>query len=640
MSDSSSEEELTFSPERNPVPAAAANEDDDDAPDPPFMKQVIPKKKKDKKKKKKDKKKKKKRKKEHKKEKHDDESADESHHGNVADQHSEDDTSHAASHQDGDEMEVSLNDLKRKVMGRDLKTEEDSDREQDKELQEISALTNAEHEQEDSKAKNDKKIYTIANSSMSEKLRRDLMCSICHEVVYPPVSLLCGHSFCQTCLEWWFDRSRADPSCPTCRKTVPVDRHDAISHNFALKSCVMAVYGAEIVERLKSQRPKGERGGRHDQGYEVLSILEDETWHYVKVTTDKGVTDKSMVTSDTVQVRRSIVLDAEDQRMQLALSVYRRPERVVVDEQKAFRVQLCLLHMEEDEAADSGFPSTVENEEDEMLLCGRENRFLHTYMEVKMKGENGRTSPLARIPSDDVGLFTYVLDPSMSTGNPAEARALIFEHTDTGCRLEIDLAQLQSRGGSTLRPKQNPSQDFHGDDADSESSYSNGRRRGFVMGEGDDSDERDGDDEFEDDGFLVDDQNQGSDIEGEFSGEEDDNDVCQICKEHGNLMICDGGDEDDGCGKSFHAACVNREVVPEGDWICQECATSHGIITGIEGHEFKAEPLFGASVGGRPRVLDDDSEDESEAEFKAKAEAINNEPKKKKRRVLEDSDSD
>ena len=657
MSDSSSEEEeFTFSPEKGTTTAAAAsasNNGDSAKPEEAFMKQAIPKKKKKGKKKKKDKKKKKKkkRKEEKKKEKHDDESGNDSEHVDVEDEkhceEEEDDSSSAAPENDdsnndeNEEMQVSLNDLKRKVMGRDLKTEEDSDQEQDAELQQIKRLMNAEPAQEDD---DDKRAASHNTKSMAEKLRRDLMCSICHEVVYPPVSLLCGHSFCQSCLEWWFDRSRADPSCPTCRKTVPVDRRDALSHNFSLKACVMAVYGAEIVERLKARRTKGERGGRHDQGYEVLSILEDETWHYIKIKTDKGVVGASP--GDTVQVRRSINLDAEDQRMQLALSVYRRPQRIVVDEQNAFRVQLCLLHMEEDEAADSGFPSSVENEEDEMLLCGRESRILHTYIEVKMKAENGRTSLISRIASDDNGLFNYTLDPSIAIGDASEIRGLLFEHADSGCRLEIDLAQLQSRGGSTLRPQNQPNRGARShssdEEGDSDNSYNNGqRRRGFVVGDGDESDEGDeNQDEFEDDGFLVDDQNQTSDIDGEFSGEEEDNDICEICKKHGDLMICDGGKEDDGCGKSFHAACVNRDFVPEGEWICQNCASSHGIATGIEGHEFKAKQMFASGGGGGPKALDDDSDDDSDAEFTAKQEPGGNGPAKKKRRVLEDSDSE
>ncbi len=37
-------------------------------------------------------------------------------------------------------------------------------------------------------------------------LRQELSCPICHNLLYYPVSLWCGHSFCQVCLDWWLDR--------------------------------------------------------------------------------------------------------------------------------------------------------------------------------------------------------------------------------------------------------------------------------------------------------------------------------------------------------------------------------------------------------------------------------------------------
>jgi hypothetical protein len=555
---------------------------------------------------------------------------------------------------DDDNMEVSLNDLKRSVMGRDLKTDDDSDAEQDEELKQIRALMNPTGGEPDSTA--DSKSATTA---LAERLRKDLMCAVCHDVVYPPISLRCGHTFCQPCIEWWFDRV---PSCPTCRQSESEGRKYLPAPNLALRSCVMSIFGQEIVSRLQSAKPKGEMGGAHDAGYEVLCEIDDETWHCLQVH-QSNLSSSSEV--GTIQARRNIVLDADDQRMQLALSIFSRPEKVVINHNEhGFRVKLCILTMEEDEVEDSGFPIDIVNPEDEQLICSRESRFLHSFVDVQMKTENeGRLLPLARVPSDDNGYFDYVLDPSQSAGNPAEARLLIFEHSDTGCRLEVDLAQLQSRaGGDTLRPQMQPRNreqpyDYDMmDDDEEDHRRSRHTRGGFVMGEEDDSDTGSDQDKFEEDGFLIPDQNGGSDVEGAFSEEEDDDDdLCAICKEDGELVICDGGDEDEGCKKSFHIRCINRQIIPEGDWICKDCATSFGIAVGIEGHEFppkkqknksddedgsvEEQNNFEDGSSGKRKVIDDsDSEADANSDQDQKGSLQNKKPKR--RHVLEESDSE
>jgi hypothetical protein len=547
-------------------------------------------------------------------------------------------------------MEVSLNELKRQVMGRDLRKEEDSDQEHDAELQQIRALMNTTVPKDDS-SNEIVNPTTHSTTTMADKLRRDLMCSICHEVIYPPVSLLCGHSFCQPCIEWWFDTSKADPNCPTCRKRVlrlPIESHHAISPNFALKSCIMAMYGSEIVQRIQARRPKGERGGAHDKGYQVITNLNEETWHTIKTMTKNISSSSALLLGGTVQIRRNIVLDAEDQRMQLALALYDRPEKIMQNDNNnynnnSFRVKLCLLTMEEDEAMDSGFPFMVEeNSEDEQLMCGRESRFFHTLIVVQMRAEDDSLSPLARISTAGDGCFDYTLDPSTAAGDPTDMRGLLMEHTATGCLLEIDLAQLQARGGgSTLRPRQQPrtnsarleyDNDQEDDDpeddnpedddqeVDEQSSVDRPRGHNFVVGQSDDS-EMEQPDDFEADGFLVNESGNASDVEGEFSEnseeeeevEDEEEDACHVCQGHGELMICDGGEEDDGCGKAFHASCVGRSEIPVGDWICQDCATSFGIAVGPEGHEFNAKiQPNGFGNAKRKVIIDDDSNDSND----------------------------
>lgn len=75
--------------------------------------------------------------------------------------------------------------------------------------------------------------------------------------------------------------------------------------------------------------------------------------------------------------------------------------------------------------------------------------------------------------------------------------------------------------------------------------------------------------EYEDDGFLVD-GSHDSDVEEVFdSHDEDDNNddgECQICKNGGDLMVCDGGDHEGGCCNAYHIHCIGRNIVPPGEF--------------------------------------------------------------------------
>jgi hypothetical protein len=330
----------------------------------------------------------------------------------LEDDYDDDNENNADKDEDDDEnsmlMDVSLAQLKRQIMGRDLKVDNDEhgweEDGEDAEIRQIRALMNpsssssssnpAEATVDDSEksplsstadAQNiDEK--SSSSSLLSEKLRKDLICAICHEITYPPLGLMCGHTFCQPCISWWFEHDKAG-RCPTCRRAVvsSSDRNvddgfssrsiTLASPNLALKTCIMAMFGFEIVTRLQNRKrerkPKGEWDGAHNAGYQIISELRGETWHYVATgtTTSSSCVDvnnaAATATATTipgrlfVQVRRSIVLDAEDQRMQLALAIYQKPMKqlraVEHDDDDdddyngssrgCFRVQLCLLTM-------------------------------------------------------------------------------------------------------------------------------------------------------------------------------------------------------------------------------------------------------------------------------------------------------
>lgn len=56
-------------------------------------------------------------------------------------------------------------------------------------------------------------------------------------------------------------------------------------------------------------------------------------------------------------------------------------------------------------------------------------------------------------------------------------------------------------------------------------------------------------------------------------GELEDGDLCGVCKEPGQLLICDG------CERAFHLQCIGLSTIPAGDWFCQDCAVQKGLTS-------------------------------------------------------------
>ncbi|KAL7484091.1 hypothetical protein ACHAW6_009733 [Cyclotella cf. meneghiniana] len=490
--------------------------------------------------------------------------------------------------------------------------------------------------------------------TVADHLRPHLSCPVCFERMYNPVSLLCGHSFCRKCLMWWLNRSDAERSdyveisfqifgtCPSCRNPIVGENKDKLFQvNTALKACMDSLYGSEMNQRRLAENREqrkatsGELGGAHQRGCEVLVALskEDEIgWGRNRMKDEENGWVSLYASSDngrrgaTVFIRRSIVLDDCDHRYQLSLgftkcTLFKGTKGSIVD------VELCLLGMEEDEIDDSGFPVLVtEGSDDEALICTGNDR-VHTCIESSariasaselekkktfscFKSEsnehNIKEVPLSRgmIGKDGSVRFRinigHVLENESleSDENPSpqslmkEPRLvkLIFCHVDTGATLEFRI------------PSSNE------DDASSDGEIefgAKGRRERigasrFIM-DADGEEDHDEPNQYEVDGFVV-----GSQDTDEGSDEED---GCDVCKHGGDLIVCDGGDNDGGCGKSFHLECINRREVPPGDWICGACANNLGINVGIEGHEYAHNDV---TVNDCTDAIDDESEERSQ----------------------------
>lgn len=85
---------------------------------------------------------------------------------------------------------------------------------------------------------------------------RNLLCGICKEVFKKPLAMHCGHTYCEECLEKWFDSARRmEKTCPVCRRDV---RLSDIAPVLALRGfieglsveCENAVNGCKMVLKL------------------------------------------------------------------------------------------------------------------------------------------------------------------------------------------------------------------------------------------------------------------------------------------------------------------------------------------------------------------------------------------------------
>ncbi|KAL3775056.1 hypothetical protein ACHAW5_001190 [Stephanodiscus triporus] len=563
-----------------------------------------------------------------------------------------------------------------------------------------------------------------SSSAIARRLQHELSCPICHDRLYDPASLMCGHTFCYACLDWWLEGGRR--TCPSCREPIPPPPNDddgnnkpRIRINTVLKTVLDALYPTEMnlrrLAELRRQRRaiSGEAGGSHSRGsgVEVEPLPEEgDELYFLRgkwATNDDGAFNrdrdeeygwKALYSSSNrpgwspssgmrqrgqgggkgayshdsgvrAMIRRNIVLDDTDQRYQLSFGLTKctyHPDRakanlVVMTAASAgvaggiLDIELCLLAMEEDEVDDSDFPIVInEGDDNEALICAdRDNRW-HTCIESSMRVVSHSWATLLSDEDKKEG-------SSVASGGPIEGSSRLVVQ-------EIPLSRgMLGRDGTLRLPSRSDIDEIiqecdeglefcvkkpGGDRAPKDK---NGPSR-YLLDDLDDEDEDDNNEpnQYEEDSFLVH-GSQNSDTEEEFDSvgeqnddfisdndDENDDDECQICKNGGELIVCDGGDHPGGCGRSYHVHCIDRTMIPPGircfpcfyssrDWICTVCATDIGLNVGIEGYEYVEE--VDATLKIEPLVIDDSDEVADEIVPFCKAKRI-------KRKILHTSDSD
>jgi len=310
------------------------------------------------------------------------------------------------------------------------------------------------------------------------------------------------------------------------------------------------------------------------------------------------------------------------------------------------KIQLCLLHLEEDEAEADGIPVSVEEGGDDEHFIATDSKnsgseFTNSFVMVSAVSPHNTShviEPLARrqMGSDGIVGFTIPL---------IDSSTILLHHEETGLELfcRIPTQNQDARSSSSL---------LNGKDRTSEHLFDDNKhtssRNPYVYKDEEDDDDDEENEYDDEDGFIVDeaeddgdeDEDEEEEIEfehdadGNVGQENNEDDLCCVCRVHGELLICDGGDRTPGCRRGFHISCVGLETIPDGDWICQECASQLGIETDSGGHEFPAEN--GSDGGPDPRSSpvaenhgnDDDSE--LEGHFSSEAEDHG--------KILEDTD--
>ena len=475
------------------------------------------------------------------------------------------------------------------------------------------------------------------DAPLDEALEADLRCGLCLSTLFKPVVLSCGHACCRLCLltaigklsSEFFGRFR----CPQCRRVACNKCLSRFQVCSTLWAVTQRLCPALLLERGEAQEQRefsrqwrawvgSSKGGAHGEHGEH-GEGEQQGGRQLLVRKDRFKLFKGC------DLSRTVVRDEQDLAMRLALAVERQPDPVPAELRRgergalrAWAVHCVLLELEEDEDGDSygGFPGMVAAD-GEVAQFMRRTAFAGT-LKGSVFTADTTSSPLRLVcqAAADLQLGQAVLrfDAGRLPPRFARVRVEIESEQFAGLKCNVDLradpeaASSQRYSGWAFRPPRPAAGSAAADDGDADGSEGEGIDIMFS----DDESEPEELDQFEQDGFIVD-----GDEEDEEEDEDEDED------EDGS-----SGDED---GRNLRS---DQESV---DSLVVEARKKSA-----KAKSAKAAPVPVADRR-RPRHSsgDDDSDSDSgsdsdEANQKYQLKVRGRPPQLKKRRVASESESE
>jgi hypothetical protein len=272
-------------------------------------------------------------------------------------------------------------------------------------------------------------------------------------------------------------------------------------------------------------------------------------------------------------------------------------------------LDICILFMEEDEMEDNNVPWIIKPNTDDVQFITAEERFISSPIQVTaIRNDNNNNNnnfaintatmgthhnstdqPILRRYANPEGIVHISIDPKRPTSDTmtrtkttTQNNLLYYRihHEESGCEIHIQSPTTTFIKNDNNIVGKNRARDIHLVDTTT---------KGFFFSQSDHDDDDESEHSEDNDSFIAPSDDDDDD------NDDDTEDACRICHDGGHMIVCDGGDQlISSCGNMFHLECINRTVVPPGDWICKDCTNQnlhaiHGLDheVGIEGYEFR-----------------------------------------------------